>query len=138
MGKIIIVGLGSGEPDLLTRRAENLLRSGTPVYLRTALHPSAQVVQQWKIAYVSFDELYGTCEDFDALNAQIAACLCHAAQSADVIYAVPGQGICADETVSALLQAGVEMEIVPGVDETLARLPLRQATAAIARDGYAT
>ncbi|MDD3244222.1 MAG: nucleoside triphosphate pyrophosphohydrolase, partial [Eubacteriales bacterium] len=55
-----------------------------------------------------------------------------------VIYAVPGQGICADETVSALLQAGVEMEIVPGVDETLSRLPLRQETAAIARDGYAT
>ena len=39
MKKIIVVGLGAGDLDQLPLGVYKLLKSGTPVYLRTKEHP---------------------------------------------------------------------------------------------------
>jgi len=136
MGKIIVIGLGTGDAELLTRKAERLLRSGLPVYLRTVLHPSAQVVADWHIECTTFDALYEAAEDFDELNGQIAAQLTAAARQGDVIYAVPGQGLSGEETVAALLGGEAEVELIPGVEEIFGMLPAWQDIADICRSGY--
>ncbi len=54
---IIILGLGPGNPDLLTLKASRVLSNAKEIYLRTRDHPTIDGLPEDLILH-SFDEMY--------------------------------------------------------------------------------
>jgi len=59
-------------PDALTLTQQRALIGGKPIFLLTEQHPSALVLKELHLNYVSMDDLFESAEDFDALNRSIA------------------------------------------------------------------
>jgi tetrapyrrole methylase family protein/MazG family protein len=130
-GRVVVVGLGPGDPRLVSVAAGAAIAAIPTRFVRTTRHPSAGLVQP----AVSFDSLYERADSMDEVYAAIVDELAAAASSADVIYAVPGSPLVAERTV-ALLQADprVEVEIVPGLsflDLAWARLGIDPVAAGV-------
>lgn len=107
---IHVVGLGPGDPGLLTVQARELLDQGLPVYLRTRHHPTVTGLEAAS-RFVSFDDLYQSGRSFEEVYAEIVRRLVEAAREGDIVYAVPGHPLVAERTVSALLQAAADEDI---------------------------
>jgi tetrapyrrole methylase family protein/MazG family protein len=130
MMKITIVGLGPGDPELLTRRAWRILGEAEEVYLRTAIHPGVKELPV-KVLH-SFDDKYEAAEDFATLYEQIAdEVVTLGKRPGGVVYAVPGHPLVGETTVSLILaRAGAQnipAEIVDGlsfIEPTLSTLGL--------------
>lgn len=113
---ITIVGMGPGDPELLTHAAYETLRAAPEIYLRTAKHPTVALFEQWGKPLHSFDSLYETAEDFDALYKRIVGELLEKGRHGEVIYAVPGHPLVAEATVRALVeQKDVPIRMLPGL-----------------------
>src|SRR5687767_13707982 len=115
---LTIVGLGPGSVDDITRRAWRALENATTVYLRTERHPLVPHLPQGPI-YRSFDHIYESTEKFDDVYATIVDRLTEAARQADIVYAVPGDPLVAESTVTRLLERtrtdDLPIEIINGV-----------------------
>jgi tetrapyrrole methylase family protein/MazG family protein len=112
-------------PKTLTRAAwEAVLHAGT-LYLQTAEHPSARPVTEAGLAFTSMDDLYESAEDFDALNAAIAARL---VSGGDCVYAVMGDGCFAQLPAieAAAKRKGFRVDVLPGVSYAKAAFPAVQ------------
>ena len=107
---ITIIGLGPGDPDLLTRKAWRLLAEAPEVYLRTARHPG---VDQLPIRVQrSFDDWYEAAGSFEALYQRIAAEVVRlGARPEGVFYAVPGHPLVGETTVTLILTLAAEQNI---------------------------
>ena len=117
-GKITIVGLGPGGIHLLTRQAWELLNAAEKVVLRTRHHPILQDFPD-TINFTSFDDFYEQEESFESVYGHIVAELRKMVMEGDVIYAVPGDPLVGEATVTALIDVAKEdnfpIEIVHGV-----------------------
>ena len=117
-GKITVVGLGPGRIKLLTRKAWELLCAAEKVVLRTRHHPILQDFPD-TIKFTSFDDLYEQEESFEEVYRHIVAELRKMVMEGDVIYAVPGDPLVGETTVTAMIDAAKEdnfpIEIVHGV-----------------------
>ncbi len=109
---LTILGLGPGDPSALPARNLDALRSGTPILLRTARHPTlgAGVVRDILDALppgtvTALDDEYERGASFHETYAAIAARVMHAAVAGDVIYAVPGHPLFGETAVAILLEA---------------------------------
>lgn len=116
---ITIIGLGPGDPGLVTRAAWELLTTARPLYLRTAVHPTIAALPPDAVAR-SFDALYEQADSFDAVYARIAAELIERASAGEsVVYAVPGDPLVAEATTRHLLRTarerGIATRIMSGV-----------------------
>jgi len=129
--KIAVVGLGPGDPGMITAAAWKRLEQAAAVYVRTKRHPAVRGLAERGIAFVSFDPVYETAETFEAVYQTIAEALTERANSlgAEIVYAVPGHPSVAERSVVLLKERcaakGVELEIVGGIsflDEAFARL----------------
>ena len=125
---ITIVGLGPGSVDDLTLRAWRALETAPVVYLRTERHPCVPQLPQGPV-YRSFDDIYDRVEKFEDVYATIVERLLDAAAQGDIVYAVPGDPLVAETTVTRLLaearDAGIPVQLVNGVsfvEPTLALL----------------
>src|SRR5215467_5196470 len=99
---ITIVGLGPGDPELLTRRAWRVLGEATEVYLRTARHPGVEALPI-KVLH-NFDDWYDQASDFDSLYKQIAEEILRLGERPEgVVYAVPGHPLVGETTVTHIL-----------------------------------
>src|SRR5512139_3582641 len=88
--QITILGLGPGDPDLLTRQAWQLLESLPEIYLRTRHHPTVAGFPA-SLKVHSFDDLYDSATSFDHVYAQIVEQVVHLSKHPQgVVYAVPG------------------------------------------------
>ncbi len=119
MAQLTIVGLGPGDPDLLTRAAWETLREAHEVHLRTRVHPTVAHLPAGP-TYQDFDGLYEQAEDFAAVYEGIVARLFALLKGGrDVVYAVPGDPLIGEGTVTRLLAAckehGMAVRIVHGV-----------------------
>ncbi len=77
-------------PGCLSPAAQDTIRQAKRLFLQTDAHPSAAWIKNEGLSYTAMDDLYENSEDFDALNAAIAArLLC----GEDCVYAVPGRGV---------------------------------------------
>ena len=63
MGHIIILGLGPGDPRLLTQEAAEELAAASEVWLRTERHPTVSHLPAHLTVH-SFDHLYEGADDF--------------------------------------------------------------------------
>ncbi|HEY43315.1 MAG TPA: nucleoside triphosphate pyrophosphohydrolase [Anaerolineae bacterium] len=118
-GKITVVGLGSGDPKLITREAWEVLSDAREVYLRTGDHPGVTGLPRG-LKVKTFDHLYQELDDFEAVYQAIVAKLIELADRPEgVVYAVPGDPTAGEATVLALKQeadeVGLSMRVVHGV-----------------------
>ncbi len=127
MARITVCGLGPGGADRLTEASTAALAGDSPVYLRTARHPSADRA----VGAVSFDALYERADTFDEVYDSIADELVAAAERHDrVVYAVPGSPLVLERSVRNLLvraadDSRFDVEVLPALsflDEAWARL----------------
>lgn len=90
MSTIIIVGLGPGDPGLLTKAAWDLLGAADELYARTGQHPTLASLPAGLVVH-TFDALYSRAEDFASVYRQIAEeVVSLGSRPQGVIYAVPG------------------------------------------------
>ena len=72
MTTITIIGLGPGDPGLVTRSAWEALETAGEIYLRTSRHPTVAELPP-DMTIHSFDAIYEAAEDFAEVYRQIAA-----------------------------------------------------------------
>jgi len=115
---LTILGLGPGNPDLLTREAWDVLAAAREIHLRTRKHPTVAGLPA-HLTLHDFDGLYESGDDFGAVYAHIVNAVMALAQSGDVIYAVPGHPLVGEATVPTLLRrargAGIPTRLVSGL-----------------------
>ena len=127
--RIIIVGLGPGDPEQLTLEAHRALCEAGEVYVRTSRHPTIPHLPG-HLVISSFDHIYEEKPEFaqvyDEISRQVIAL---AQRDVGVCYAVPGDPMVAEATVQRLLSESAKLDlplrIVSGlsfVEPTLAAL----------------
>lgn len=116
---IYIVGLGPGNYKELSLRALELLCSQLPVFLRTEIHPVVENLREQGVAFQSFDYLYEQSANFEQVYQKIAEAVLGVAKNGDVVYAVPGHPLVAEQSVTNILsradQIGIHIEIISAV-----------------------
>ncbi len=106
---ITLLGLGPGDPKLLTREAWTLLESATEIYLRTRQHPVVDDLPPG-LELHSFDPLYERLDSFEAVYAQIVEqVLALGKRPGGVIYAMPGHPFVAETTGPEIYQRAIAM-----------------------------
>lgn len=129
MTQITIVGLGPGDPQLLTVEAQTLLGRLGDIWLRTRHHPIVETFPDTLTVH-SFDSLYQASPDFSTLYRQIAdEVLALAEQRGDAVYGVPGSPWVGETTVGLIYEGarerGITVRTVQGMsflEPTLAAL----------------
>lgn len=120
MSRIVIIGLGPGNPLQLTTEAGQALLKGRPLYLRTANHPLARRLVRSGVRFHTFDPVYRRAREFSQVYRLIARRLIRTALCcATVYYAVPGHPMAGEAAVGLLNRMapryGIKIEIIPGL-----------------------
>jgi tetrapyrrole methylase family protein / MazG family protein len=116
---LTLLGLGPGDPALLTQAAVAHLASIDELVLRTAIHPTVAALPS-HVRVMSFDDLYEQAPDFETIYATIAQRLLRRVRAGEAVtYAVPGHPLVAEATTRHLLAAaraeGLPTRIIAGV-----------------------
>jgi tetrapyrrole methylase family protein/MazG family protein len=118
-GRIIIVGLGPGDPDLRTTGTQRALDAADRIVLRTRVHPGlADLLQDPRAR--DCDDLYEEADRFGSLYAAIADRVIAAARADGLtVYAVPGHPRCGERTVPLIEEqarsAGIPVTVLDAV-----------------------
>lgn len=105
MAIITIIGLGAAELDQLPLGLYKFLKQTPSLYVRTEDHPVLVELAAEGLNYTSFDAVYEKHDDFAAVYREIADTLLALSKSQDVVYAVPGHPLVAEQTVQYLIEA---------------------------------
>ena len=135
---ITILGLGPGDPALLTRQAWQILESSSEIYLRTSEHPTVEGFPS-SLEVHSFDDLYDQLPSFNDVYAHICDRVLELGKRPHgVIYAVPGHPFIAEATCPEIARRAhlenIPIQVVEGlsfIEPTLTALgidPLPQLT----------
>ncbi len=116
---ITILGLGPGSIDHLTLKAWNKLRQIETLHLRTSHHPCVSMLPS-TLRCISFDDVYQTHEQFEDVYAEIADRILEAERrDGNVVYAVPGDPLVGEASVTQILERGcaeaINVEIIHGL-----------------------
>jgi tetrapyrrole methylase family protein/MazG family protein len=119
---ITILGLGPGNPDLLTCQAKQLLDSISEIYLRTRQHPVVSGLPA-HVEVNSFDYLYENSATFEAVYQRIVdQVLSLGRRSKGVVYAVPGHPLVAEATTPEIVKRAAEENLSVRIVEGLSFL----------------
>lgn len=88
MSKLIIAPLST--PNSLTLAAKDAIEKADRLFLQTSKHPCAAWILSKGLPFTSMDDLYESCDDFDALNNAVAERLMRAG---DAVFAVAGRSV---------------------------------------------
>jgi tetrapyrrole methylase family protein / MazG family protein len=116
---VTVVGLGPGDPALLTLGARAALDRAARIVVRTAVHPGLDLADDPRV--VVCDDLYETGDTFDEVYAAIVARVLEVAGETDgeVVYAVPGHPRFGERTLAVLEReaeaAGVAVAVLSAV-----------------------
>ncbi len=119
MSGITLLGLGPGDPQLLTREAWQVLSECGEAWLRTREHPVVPGLPA-ALTLHAFDDLYQDGASFDAVYAAIADKILQlGARPEGVVYCVPGHPFVAEATCLEISRrasaAGLPLRIVAGL-----------------------
>jgi tetrapyrrole methylase family protein / MazG family protein len=127
--KITLLGLGPGNPELLTVQARQLLDSIPEIYLRTCQHPTVAGFPP-SLQVHTFDRLYENAPSFEVVYEQIVEQVLELGRGdKGVVYAVPGHPFVAEATCPEIArrasQEGIPVRVVEGlsfIEPTLSAL----------------
>jgi len=116
---IIILGLGPGDPELLTIKASRIINNAREIYLRTREHPTVEALPDGLVIH-SFDDIYEEEDSFDDVYLRISKkIITLAKENPGLIYAVPGDPFIAETTPALIVEmakdTGLKVEIIHGV-----------------------
>jgi tetrapyrrole methylase family protein/MazG family protein len=111
--RIVVVGLGPGGHDHVTVETRDEIARAAHRYLRTSIHPSADLVPD----AITFDHLYDAADTFEDVYSEIAEALGAAAREhGEILYAVPGSPLVLERTVRHLLERDdVDCDVRPAM-----------------------
>ncbi|MDK2823044.1 MAG: tetrapyrrole methylase family protein / MazG family protein [Clostridia bacterium] len=119
MAKIVIVGLGPGHVEGISLGALNKLKTSKHVYLRTCKHPIVEKLPLWNISFQSLDHFYHHSNFEDVYNQICDHLLSEAKKYEEIVYAVPGSPLVAEDTVELLKiksqEKNIEIEVSPAL-----------------------
>lgn len=125
---LAVIGLGPGNPDLLTTGALRALERADEVWARTLKHPTLEHLNLGAKLH-SFDELYDSLSTSDEVYKGIAKLLVHKAKKAptsEIVYAVPGSPTTGERSVAVLREeaeaGGIAINVLPGISALEAAL----------------
>jgi tetrapyrrole methylase family protein/MazG family protein len=117
--RITIAGLGPGAPGCITLGTWKFLQASPRVLLRTGIHPVVDWLRQEGISFSTFDYIYEEETDFQKIYKRIAEEVLGAAEKGEVLYAVPGHPLVAEESVRLVIEMaekkGADIELLPAV-----------------------
>ncbi len=118
-GTITLLGLGPGDPGLLTQESLEWLNRIDHLYVRTSQHPTVASLPE-KIEIESFDHIYEQNERFeDVYETIIETILQRANDGIEVTYAVPGHPFVAEATCPEITRrakdAGIPVKVIDGL-----------------------
>ncbi|WP_054951047.1 nucleoside triphosphate pyrophosphohydrolase [Numidum massiliense] len=117
-GSLTIVGLGSGDESDLTLEVWRTLQQATHIFLRTARHPVVAYLEREGLRFTAFDDAYEQHAQFADVYEEIVARLFAAAEVDEIVYAVPGHPMVAEQTTQMLIArgetAGIPVEVKGG------------------------
>jgi uncharacterized protein YabN with tetrapyrrole methylase and pyrophosphatase domain len=118
---ITVIGLGVEKGDL-TKRGEaailQAIKTGAPVFVRTANTKSYETVQEMGIAHITLDHVYESSRNFATLAKNLAKAVVELGENA--VYLVDGSAT-EDTSVKALVKRlRGKIEIIDGVSKTTA------------------
>lgn len=87
------------------------LKAAKKLYVRTIDHPVLEELAAEGVKFESFDKVYEKHDAFQPVYAEIANALIEAAAVEDIMYAVPGHPLVAEQTVQLLIAAADEGKI---------------------------
>jgi len=109
--QIVVVGLGPGNPEMLTREVWNILTSAEEILIRSAEHPVISGLPQ-DLEVHSFDSIYDEADDFEEVYDRIIEHIIAEAKSKGrVVYAVPGDPSVGEYSVHGLGVRAAEEKI---------------------------
>ncbi len=116
---IVLLGLGPGDPELLTRQAWDWLQAIPEIYVRTRQHPTVAGFPEG-LKVISFDDLYDQNERFEAVYEQIVKqVLALGRRPQGVTYAVPGHPFVAEATCPEIArraaEEGLPVRVIEGI-----------------------
>ena len=116
---ITLLGLGPGNPYLLTRQAWMILEQASEIYLRTHQHPTVSGFPAQLIVH-DFDDLYNQADSFEEVYTEIINQVMDLARRPEgVVYAVPGHPFIAEATSPEIARLarkeGIPVQIVEGL-----------------------
>lgn len=116
---IVLLGLGPGGPELITREAWQWLQSIPEVYVRTRQHPALEGMPE-TLTVFSFDELYETSQRFEEVYEKIITRVLELGQRPQgVTYAVPGHPFIAEATGPEIARrakdVGIPVRVIQGL-----------------------
>jgi tetrapyrrole methylase family protein/MazG family protein len=95
---IVLLGLGPGDSELVTRQAWNILETCDELYLRTRRHPVVEHLPP-RVHLHAFDELYEKGDRLEEVNENIVAHVLDLGRRPQgVVYAVPGHPFVGEDT----------------------------------------
>ena len=108
-GRLVIVGLGPGDPGLRTVATATALAAADRIILRTRIHPGIEdLAGDARVA--DCDDLYASLPSFDAVYAEVASRVVALATSAEglTVFAVPGNPWFGERSVPLVVNAARE------------------------------
>ncbi|MFC7372345.1 nucleoside triphosphate pyrophosphohydrolase [Fictibacillus iocasae] len=115
-GKISIIGLGAGDLAQLSLGLYEKIMNAGSLLVRTDDHPAVDELRERGVAIESYDHVYEKHDAFQPVYEEIAADLRRRSVLGDVLYAVPGHPLVAEQTVQLLIHnsPGIEVEVLGG------------------------
>ncbi len=116
---ITLLGLGPGDPGLLTREAWDWLLGIDELYLRTIYHPTVEDLPG-HLKLISFDDFYETQERFeDVYKTIIDQVITLGEAPGGITYAVPGHPFVAEATCPEIyrraIEEGIPVRVIDGL-----------------------
>jgi tetrapyrrole methylase family protein / MazG family protein len=115
---LTIVGLGPGDPSLRTIGAQLALDNASRILLRTGVHPGLEpLLCDSRVR--TCDDLYEKQPTFGSLYRAVVDRVLEVLADGDLVYAVPGNPLAGELTVTALRSAvastGHAVHVIPGI-----------------------
>ncbi|MFJ8237970.1 nucleoside triphosphate pyrophosphohydrolase [Ureibacillus sp. NPDC094379] len=111
MKQLTVIGLGAAELNQLQMGVYKKLKSVEKIYVRTVDHPVISELEQEGIHFESFDEVYEKHDTFQPVYEEIKNRLIELSKVENVMYAVPGHPLVAEQTIQLLISAEREGKV---------------------------
>ena len=116
---ITLLGLGPGDPALLTRQAWEILGNIPEIYLRTSMHPTVAGFPS-ELRVHSFDQYYEEGASFEEVYEKIVdTVISFGKRETGIVYGVPGHPFIAEATAPEIVRRAqdedIQVTIVEGI-----------------------